>query len=600
MKISENHKLKNSYRNIFLVQDRNFWDSCPFNYDRELDLVLTFDFALLKFISSKGADVFYLDHILNSDYMEGLHKETYEFISKWYLDGSGKDIFSYKGIDMGLSFREEIWDDVISSVRISAGCIALKGIRYERMFVGLDDNVVLGILDFLSIKFESWPVKENKNKVFYVQDFRHLKANSLFSCKKILRSCLSALLDLSFFVIDNSRMNKLSKSAIYAINYYPTKDIISQLINDKRFIIVKDEYTQGKGILRQRRLPKARLRLSYRHLSRELLSAFARKKVHNLDIEGIRISDFIYKLIMRRVRSTLPECLQYVDNINLFFNKKALKLMITVSSLGIKNCLMLDYCRKKNIPTYNIQNGLLLHSFYEEDNKNLSWINSYGESIKRDYYRNAGNIVCLGDPRLDRYVNEKEQREDYPKTRRLLIGSYGFSVIDLNSYRAIEFEYLFDLLHACKALKDSGKQLDISIKLHPQCDRRQYVDFLQIYFPDFPVNLYDGVSLADALHNSDCYISSCSGTVFEASLLGIPVLYYKIDEETLISPYNGNSDLVTASSPEDLLRKLELLYENNGMYGLFKKKSVMERYVGPLDGKNSERNLKFIYSLIGE
>ncbi|MHB8131582.1 MAG: CDP-glycerol glycerophosphotransferase family protein, partial [Mobilitalea sp.] len=291
--------------------------------------------------------------------------------------------------------------------------------------------------------------------------------------------------------------------------------------------------------------------------------------------------------------------LKYIDNINAFFAKKQLKLMLTVSSLGIKNCLILDYCHKKNISTYNVLNGLLVHTFYEEDNKNFSWINSYGEFIKKNYYHNADNVVCLGDPRLDSYANDKSKKDDCNFTKRLLIGTTGFSIIDLNSYRAVEFGYFNNILSACKILKERGVNIDISIKLHPQCDRRQYIDFLNEYFSDFPVKLYDGILMGEALRRTDCYISSCSGTVFEASLLGVSVLYYKMDSEVLIAPYDAKSELVTALSAEDLLSKIELLCKNDAIFNTFKDKNVMERYVGPLDGKNTDRNVEFIYSLMG-
>ncbi|MHB8155177.1 MAG: hypothetical protein ACYDFR_03880, partial [Candidatus Omnitrophota bacterium] len=307
MNISNSHKLNKSYRNIFLVQDRDFWRSCPFDYNKELDIVLTFDFSLFKEISSAGGQVFYLDHIIESDYMESLNHQVCEFLSKWYLDSLGKDIFHYKGIDIGLVFREEILNDVTSSVRIFASCIVLKGIQYKEIFVGFKDNLVSDILDLLTIKFKKWSSKENKHKLFYFQGFGYLDSHFFSSgFKNILRSFLSTTLDLIFFIIDNILPGSADKLTIYAIDYYPTKEIVARLLQDKRFIIVKEQYTRGKDIFRQRRLPNFGLNQCYLKVAGELVAEFSRRKSCHLEIEGIAISDFIFKLIIKRIRLSLP------------------------------------------------------------------------------------------------------------------------------------------------------------------------------------------------------------------------------------------------------------------------------------------------------
>jgi len=55
---------------------------------------------------------------------------------------------------------------------------------------------------------------------------------------------------------------------------------------------------------------------------------------------------------------------------------------------------------------------------------------------------------------------------------------------------------------------------------------------------------------------------------------------------------------VTAFCLDDLVDKMEMFYENDSIYEAFLKKKVMERYVGCLDGKSTERNIDFIYSLV--
>ena len=80
--------------------------------------------------------------------------------------------------------------------------------------------------------------------------------------------------------------------------------------------------------------------------------------------------------------------------------------------------------------------------------------------------------------------------------------------------------------------------------------------------------------------------------------MGIPVLYYKKDTQMNHPPFDGESELVTAVSLDNLVEKIEFFYEQHPIYEAFNEKKVMEKYVGPLDGMNIYRNMDFIYSLL--
>ena len=58
--------------------------------------------------------------------------------------------------------------------------------------------------------------------------------------------------------------------------------------------------------------------------------------------------------------------------------------------------------------------------------------------------------------------------------------------------------------------------------------------------------------MMQVLERTDFFVSIYSQTLFEASCLGIPCLYYKKDNEVMDPPFDGNSELVTVSNVEDL------------------------------------------------
>jgi hypothetical protein len=272
--------------------------------------------------------------------------------------------------------------------------------------------------------------------------------------------------------------------------------------------------------------------------------------------------------------------------------------MVYIANIGLVNCLLLDYCTKNGIPSYFILNGLLLHTYHEEDTSGITWINSYGESIKKNYFNGAENIVCLGDPRMDAYINDISPKKINYSQPTMLIGAGGYSPIDLNSYAAAEFDFLYDILRAFRILQKQGSKFKIVLKVRSNGYIDQYRNFITEYFDDLPVDVFDTIPFSQLLVKADFYISIYSGTLFEASCLGIPALYYKKDTEVLIAPYDGKSELVTASSVDELVEKIGMFYSSDPIYTPFRDRRVMEKYIGPLDGCNVQRNMDFIYSLL--
>jgi hypothetical protein len=82
--------------------------------------------------------------------------------------------------------------------------------------------------------------------------------------------------------------------------------------------------------------------------------------------------------------------------------------------------------------------------------------------------------------------------------------------------------------------------------------------------------------------------------LFEASCLGVPALYYKKDTEIMLPPFDGQSELVIVDNVPDLVKALEDFREGDGRFDAFLRRDVMEKYIGPLDGRNLERNLEYI------
>jgi len=588
-----------AYRYLFLVQNRAYWGSCPVPYDPRQDLVLTYDFGVFQEIRGRGGKVEFLDHLIDPQTMEKYNYETYDLFAKWHCDSEGHDIFAYQGIKIGNAFRIAIWANITQYVRTLINLLAVKKIKYEKMFAGIEDYYTVDILKALDIKIEAWaPQNDVQIQEYYFPILRWIDESIYPSgAKQVLKSILTGIRDLSLAVWDNLQIFRKKSINIFIHPYHPTQRIIEKLKSNPNINLIFENYTWTEGPFKERRLPVRSSSLNYKRLAAEMLDKFQMKKNTHWNIDGFPVSDHLYPIIVKRIYEPLAECLKTMDSIIAYFNKKKLNLMVTIANIGFTNCLMINYCQQHNIPTYLIVNGLLTHSYLDEA-KEATWINSYGESIKNNYFRGISNVVCLGDPRMDDYINNFKAKNINTARPTIVIGTSGFSNADLNSYVAVEFDFLHDILIACQKLRTQGREMDIVLKVRPNGYIVQYVAFINEYFPEMTIQVYDNISMKEVLVKADFFISIYSQTLFEASCLGIPVLYYKKDTQISQPPFDGKSELATAFNLDDLVDKMEMFYGKDSIYEAFLDKKVMEKYVGCLDGRSTERNIDFIYSLI--
>jgi hypothetical protein len=590
-----------SYRHVFLVQNRAVWKSCSDNYDRENDLVLSFDFAVVNMVKLAGGEAQYIDHIVGGEIAEIYNYKTYDFFASWYKNAAGQDIFRYRGIDVGPTFRIEIWNDLTYYIRLFLNLHELfKGIKYEKCYVGMDDGIVKDVIRSLGIVTTLLSVAQGDNTSDYYFPMAKLMDESLHRAD--FRSQIRARVVRAIGKIRNS-LGKMATAAktrkyVYVEYYNSTKDIILELQKSGHLRMIRSDFNGLRDVLNGLQLPiSAPIDKNNDRQAKLMLDKFIKGKCATLLVDGTNISQEIHALIFKRISPLLARQLQIVDDVIGFFAEKRLCLMVTPFSLGLVNQLMINYCQANNVPVYTIINGLLANSFLDEA-KDGTWINAYGESIKRNYFKGMDNIVCLGDPRMDEFAKLKIEKRSNCQRPTIGIGASLASNVDLNSYFAVEFEFLNDIMSVLRKLKGMGREMDIIIKLRQNNYIQQYRDFLDEYYPDLAVTLWQHVPMAQVYEKVDLYISLASQTLFEASSLGIPVLYYKNDTHYYDPPFDGSSELVTALTPDDLLKKMEAFYDRDNIYETFKEKPVMEKYVGPLDGQNLRRNMDFIYSQI--
>jgi hypothetical protein len=477
----------------------------------------------------------------------------------------------------------------------------LRELKFEALLVGTQLGLIEAALNDMCLPYSRvfpgtsrhtsyfFPIHRWMDEKLRSKTFRHLLRDFYTTIQGTLISWIDQI----------SGRNK--NPAVFIQEYYPTRQIVQRLQQDRHFRVLLAHYSWAPGwrkYLTERPIPVWGRARSFQGVSDGLMRAFRERRHARLILaNGADISESTYDVIEQRISSGISETLRTLDCVIRHMDKNPIDLEILIANIGLVSTLVDCVAKSRGIPSYLIINGMLGNDYLDEG-KYATYINAYSPSIKQHYFRGMNNIVCLGDPRMDAYVQHVSQRAVNRNTPTITIGASGHNNIDLNSYLAVEFDFMHDVLRAIRTLKVQGVPLRVVIKLRANGYRQQYEEFVEEYFPGLVDEISDTVPIRQVLDKTDFFISIYSQTLFEASCLGIPCLYYKKDNEIIDPPFDGNSELVTVSSVNELGIALEDFRMGSTRFDAFLQKAVMEKYIGPLDGRNLERNIGYIYNLI--
>jgi hypothetical protein len=593
---------KRKYRNILILESRAWWASCREQFDPALDLVLTYDLALKKEVELLGGLASYIDHLVDKPLMQENNFLAYKFFRDWHLDSSGADIFTYRGVPFGFAFRLQIWNDYISYVRNRICLERLRELHFEQLFVGTEIGFVESILGEMALPFSPVTRQEKHSaETYFFPVFRWMDEKiRTRKPKHMFRDAVTAVQGIVMSRVDRL-LGRGKIPGVFVQEYYPTRDLLQRMKRDADIRLVLAHFSWSKDFQKyftERPIPVWGKLANYQEEANRLMLDFQKRRCASLVLaNGVDISGSALRVIEQRVIGQVTETLRALDCVIRYLDKNPIKLAILIANIGLIATLVDCVCRARGVPSYLIINGFMSGDFLDES-KYASVINAYSVSIRENYFRGMDNVVCLGDPRMDMYVREHSPRSINRDTPTVTIGTSAYSPIDLNSYVAVEFEFMHDVLTALKIVKDQGVALRVVLKVRANGYRQQYENFVQEYFPGLVDEILDTVPFHEVLERTDFYISLYSQTLFEASCLGIPCLYYKNDCEVIDPPYDGSSELVTVGNVADLAAAIVDFRSGHERFSPFLKRSVMEKYIGPLDGGNLERNLNFVHQLL--
>lgn len=586
---------KLDFRHIYVVENDtlcNITNICNW----QTDLVLCTDFGLFHKLKKEGYTVAFLDHLIDNHALEALNLEMHHFLKSWYRDENGHDLLHYEGYDIGDALLLNVLNEITYFCHFFFNLLAIKVLKYDRLFLAAEEPLIGEICNLIGLHHTHIPLETKKDIPIF--SFPITK----WMNEKIGRTSLkhrfkdTATIFIDYFLETFDLLKPKRKNQIFIHNYFPTSAIVSRLLQKEDLQLIFSDYIGLKNILKQKRIIYKKSNSSVEAAA--LIDKFKRSKKSQWKYSDYIISDYLYQRLLPIVETGLERAISSIKSINAFFAKHPIQLMVPITNLWLENRLIMNYCRNHQIPVFMIINGLLNNSFYE-DAHDSDWVNCYSESVKCHYFKNASKAIALGDPRLDSYVLTPNKKIDRTNPT-IVIGTAGFDLTDLNSYLAYEFDFLYDIISTIERLKSMDYHANIILKVRANGYVPLYKSFIETYFPKTDIQIFQNKPFKEVIAKADLYISFYSQTIFEASLLGIPAIYYKKDTQFLHSPFDEKSELVTAKNTTQLQEKILSFYSKESTYNLFLDTTVLEKYIGFVDGKNAERNTTYIYKLLNK
>jgi hypothetical protein len=206
--------------------------------------------------------------------------------------------------------------------------------------------------------------------------------------------------------------------------------------------------------------------------------------------------------------------------------------------------------------------------------------------------------VVTGNPKADAQRAVRPRHDDPATLRRVLVGSFTFSPVDLNCRRSDSEFFLRGVL---SGIRDSrlARGAGVRLKLHP-ADRPAYYRSVFAAIPEVPVQIVTEGDVVGEFDTADIYITTYSTSLLEAVARDLPVIYYRVNPQRLHAPFSDDPFLEarTVHSAEELAALLDDPALREPLAPEVRDAWV-QRYLGATDGRSTERIERAILDRLG-
>jgi len=254
--------------------------------------------------------------------------------------------------------------------------------------------------------------------------------------------------------------------------------------------------------------------------------------------------------------------------------------------------LLIRVAQQMDIPTFVLNDGFKADDFEAEcmtADHALAWSSALAEHYLAR--RAHGRTTVTGNPKADDQYPLAWRRRGAIK--RILVGGFAFSCVDLNCRRSDPEWFLDGVLTGIECSTSATAQ--IVVKLHPADHRLHYAAVLAAH-PKLSVELKLEGDVVEAFASADLYVTGASTSLLEAVAFGLPVIYYRVNEQHLHPPFTDDSVIQprTAASPRQLAALIDRVAHGELTPETKEITAWCERYLGQRDGHSVARIIEAI------
>ena len=258
--------------------------------------------------------------------------------------------------------------------------------------------------------------------------------------------------------------------------------------------------------------------------------------------------------------------------------------------------LLVRVAQAAGIPTFLLNDGFKADDF-SMDGMTADHVLAWSQAIADHYYsrRPGPRASVTGNPKADSQRAIRSRPLSPMRLRRVLVGSFTFSPVDLNCRRSDAEFFLGSVLEGISA-SNAARDAEVRVKLHP-ADRIDHYRHILEDFPDLAISIVSAGDVVDQFNASDLYVTTYSTSLLEAIARELPVVYYRVNPQRLHPPFSDDRFLAarTAETPAALAALLDDPVVLT-LPGPEVRETWIERYLGPTDGRSTDRIERVVLS----
>jgi hypothetical protein len=220
------------------------------HFDIQTDLVLTFDFALLRMIKDLGGRAEFLDKLCTQELNQSNNFVIRDYLRLWNLNEHGEDIFNFREISFGRSLLLEIWNDVVYEVRLALCFNEIRNIAHEKIILVSPSKPICDLFSYMGIIYEEWSAKKYSTRPAYyfpIQQWLDSKFAHRSLIMKISEYALNKRAQIIFRLL-KLKVLKSKKNNIFIHEYHPTKELLDYYQKNKAYRVFQGDISKQRGL----------------------------------------------------------------------------------------------------------------------------------------------------------------------------------------------------------------------------------------------------------------------------------------------------------------------------------------------------------------